>query len=75
MKRTPDDILKTIKELYSKNGYPPSIRDLCKEYNLKSSSSIFHYIDILKDRGDIIPKGKTYTVRGIKITFDDDVEE
>lgn len=70
-KKKPDVVLRHIKKFYIKNGYPPSVRQLCKEFKYKSTATMFRYIDILKDRGDIIPCGKTYTVKGIHISFDE----
>lgn len=66
-----EQILKAIKEFYIENGCPPTIRELCKITNLKSTSSIAVYIDRLKLKGEIIPVGKSYTVKGIKISFDE----
>ena len=67
-------MLNAIKEFYIKNGYPPTIRDLCRILNLKSTSSVAMYMDRLKERGEIIPTGKSYTVKGIKVSFDDSGE-
>lgn len=32
-------------------GYPPSIREICDAVNLKSTSSVQHYLDTLEEKG------------------------
>ena len=66
-----DELLREIKKFYSENGYPPTIRDLCAILCYKSTSTVANYMDRLKYRGDIIQVGKSYTVKGIKVTFDE----
>lgn len=72
--RKAESILRYIKKFYAENGYVPTTRDLCKHFRYKSTSSIAYYMEELYASGKLIPKGKTYIVKGFKITFDDDVE-
>ena len=65
-----EEVLVRIKKFYMEHGYPPTVRELMVECNYKSTSSVAHHMDILKERGEIIPVGKSYTVRGIKVSFD-----
>ena len=46
-------VLSNIKLFMMKNGYSPSVRELCKVCNLKSTASIFDYLKQLKDLGYI----------------------
>ena len=64
------ELLIEIKKFYMKNGFPPSIRELCNITGYCSTSSIALLMDRLKEQGEIIPTGKSYTVKGIKVSFD-----
>jgi repressor LexA len=46
-------VLKYIARFYSKKGYSPSIRDICKGVGLSSSSSVHLHLKTLEDRGFI----------------------
>ncbi len=42
-----------ISDFLDKNGYPPTVRELCKIMGVKSSSTIFYYLDKLQQQGKI----------------------
>ncbi len=46
-------ILEYIKEQILKKGYPPSVREICKAVNLKSTSSVHSHLDTLEKNGYI----------------------
>lgn len=45
-------IYNCIKEM-SEGGVPPSVREICKALNIKSTSTVHRYIELLKDEGYI----------------------
>ncbi len=44
-------ILKYINEMAEKNGYPPTVREICKEFNFGSTSTAHAYLTRLKEKG------------------------
>lgn len=70
-KEKTEKILAYMKKFFSENGYVPTNRDLCKEFGYKSTSTIAYYMAVLQGSGDIIVKGKTYIIKGYKISFDE----
>ena len=46
-------ILEYIKEQILKKGYPPSVREICKAVNLKSTSSVHSHLETLEKNGYI----------------------
>lgn len=42
-----------IKSFLDENGYPPTVRELCSIMDVKSSSTIFYYLDKLQQQGKI----------------------
>ena len=56
MQKTEETLLKLLRILkiyMSEHGYPPSIRELMNEMNVKSTSTIFYYLSKLEDSGKI----------------------
>lgn len=47
------DILKFIKKQVKSKGYPPSIREICKEVKLKSTSTVHSHLSKLETLGYI----------------------
>ena len=45
------EILIYIKKFYAENKYTPSIREICKHFNLKSSATVKVHIDGIIERG------------------------
>lgn len=61
------EILDIIKDFISKNGYSPSIREICKIANLSSTATVHAHLNNLKEKGYIsCVDGKVRTIRIIK---------
>jgi SOS-response transcriptional repressor LexA len=43
-----EQILKFITDYVQKNNYPPTVREICKEFDFKSTSSVHGYLDKLR---------------------------
>lgn len=68
-----DEKLNALYEYVSKfsenNGYPPTVRDICCDLNIKSTATAHYYLEKLKDRGLIEKredKKRAITVSGKK---------
>lgn len=48
-----NEVLDIIKEYLAKNNYSPSVRDILKKSNLKSTSTVMSYLNRLKGKGII----------------------
>ena len=70
MDHNADVVLQFIKDFFCQNGYVPTIREICDGTHHSSTGYIWTILQILMERGDITPHGKTYSVKGAKITFD-----
>lgn len=46
-------LYKEISNFLDKNGYPPTVRELCKIMGVKSPSTIFYYLEKLQQQGKI----------------------
>jgi repressor LexA len=58
-------VWKYLAEFYEENGFPPTIRELCAHFNLKSSNTARFHLKSLQDKGYIkLHKGRS---RGITI--------
>lgn len=61
------NILKLIKKYIEKNGYSPTLRELCDLTKLKSTSSIYSHLNKLQEAGYIKKeRGEARTLRVIK---------
>ena len=47
------EILEFIKETILKNGYPPSVREICEAVHFKSPSSVHSHLETLEEKGYI----------------------
>lgn len=47
------NILSFIRKQVEENGYPPSVREICKAVGLKSTSSVHMYLNRLAEKGEI----------------------
>lgn len=67
MKKTErkDAILQFVTDFLSNNGYPPSIRDICKGLHISSTSVVKNILDKLKAEGKI--KKADQLARGILV--------
>lgn len=48
-----NEILEYIKDTILKNGYPPSVREICEAVHLKSPSSVHAHLETLEEKGYI----------------------
>ena len=48
-----DAMLEFIKEYTADCGYPPSVREICRELKISSTATVKYYMDKLVARGDI----------------------
>ena len=48
-----DEILEFIKKYKAKHGFPPTIREICKELNLKSPATVHTHLNNLVNKGYI----------------------
>ena len=46
-----ENVLKTIKKFLAKNGFSPTIRELCEISNLKSTATMFVHVKKLEEKG------------------------
>lgn len=61
------ELYKTIKEFIDENGYAPTVRELCKLTNNKSTGSTFDKLKKLKNKGYITyTEHKFRTIRIVK---------
>lgn len=64
-----------IKENIRKNGYSPSIRDICTALGIKSTSTVHTCLDKLEKKGYIQKEnGKSRTLRIEGVSYEDGVE-
>lgn len=70
-KEKTDRLLDYIKTYFMENGTVPTIRQIQKDLEIKSTSTVFFYLEHLEEEGKIKKIGKTYVVTGFKITFDE----
>ncbi len=47
------EVLDCIKKNILEKGYPPTVREICEEVNLKSTSSVFSHLEALEKKGYI----------------------
>jgi repressor LexA len=58
-------ILKVLEDFQDQNGYPPSIREICDQANISSTSVVNYYLDQLKEM-DYIERDSRVS-RGIRL--------
>jgi repressor LexA len=58
-------ILEVLERFQNENGYPPSIREICDDANISSTSVVNYYLNQLEERGYIERDGKVS--RGIRL--------
>lgn len=49
--KTEESVFKFIQKFISENGFAPSVREICKECNIKSTATVYNIINQLKERG------------------------
>ena len=69
--RNIDDNLKKLMDFIidfsSKNGYMPSVREMCKNINIKSTSTIYYYGNILEQKNLIKRNGDKNIARAFEL--------
>lgn len=60
------NILNFIKKQVQENGYPPSVREICKAVGLKSTSSVHMYLNRLAEKGEL--QKTNLKTRALKLT-------
>ena len=60
------NILNFIKKQVNENGYPPSVREICKAVGLKSTSSVHMYLTRLAEKGEL--EKTNLKTRALKLT-------
>ena len=53
LNETLDKLYEIIETFIGQNGYPPTVRELCEKMGVKSSSTIFYYLEKLEAQGRI----------------------
>ncbi|MCO0831568.1 transcriptional repressor LexA [Fructobacillus sp. W13] len=61
-------VLRFIHEYQSKNGFPPTIREIGEHVGLSSSSTIHGHIERLIKNGYLLKKGEKTKARAIEVT-------
>lgn len=63
-----EEVLAYLQSYISENGYPPSVREICKECDLKSTATAFGYLNYLADSGLINKAGRKKRAVSLKQT-------
>ena len=50
-KRKLDAVLQFINRYTDENGFPPTVRDICAELQIKSTATAYDYVNRLKEMG------------------------
>ncbi len=46
-----EELYKYVQKYIENNGFPPTVRDICKDLNIKSTATAHYYLNKLKERG------------------------
>lgn len=57
-----------VKDYIKQNGYAPSVRDICKDLNIKSTATAHSYLARLNERGLIVKADEKKRAIGLKTT-------
>ncbi|MDE7070480.1 MAG: transcriptional repressor LexA [Clostridia bacterium] len=79
IEKTAEKCVKTlefIKDFLDKNGYPPTVREICNNVGFKSTASAQYYLDKLEEQGEI-RKGdnKNRAIEIVNKTFTNSVKK
>ena len=67
-------LLRMIHEYTEEHGFPPTIREIMEVFDVRSTSTVHRYLNVLQDQGRIVREpGKTRAIRIVPL--DDDEEE
>jgi repressor LexA len=67
-----EDILKFIKQFHSENGYPPTLREIGKRFDISSTFGVKRHLDALVKKGYLTVESNAS--RGISVQKDDENE-
>ena len=45
------EVFEFINRFNDENGFPPTVREICKELEIKSTATVYDYINALRDKG------------------------
>lgn len=62
-----ENILSEIKKFIAKNGYSPTIRELCKECNLNSTATMFVHLKNITAKGYITQSGNKFRTINLNV--------
>ena len=68
-----DRLFEYVKTYQDSNGYPPTVRDICKDLQIKSTATAHYYLEKLCERGLITKnddKKRAISVKGSKNFFE-----
>ncbi len=65
-------ILNYIKDRIESDGFPPTIRDMCKDLKISSTATVHYYLKKLENKGVIVRQGNMN--RAIKIVEEDQLQ-
>lgn len=46
-----DKVLEFINRFNDENGFPPTVREICKELNIRSTATVYNHINRLREKG------------------------
>ena len=46
-----DEVYEFTVDFISRNGFPPSVREICSTLNIKSTATAYSYLNKLKNKG------------------------
>ncbi len=61
------DVLKSVKKYIAKNGYAPTVRELCEELNLNSPATVFVHLKHLINKGYISQTNSKFRTLEVKV--------
>ncbi len=67
-----EELYNYVKNYQDLNGYPPTVRDICKDLHIKSTATAHYYLEKLSERGLIKKnddKKRAITISGRKNSF------
>jgi repressor LexA len=62
-----EQILEAINSYINEHQYPPTIREVCKMVGLKSPSTVYRHVEILKEQGVLESDGGKQNKRVLRV--------
>lgn len=66
-------VLDFVTKFADENGYPPSVREICQGTGIKSTATVYSYLEKLKDRGSIVKSPSKNRAIGVSKKSTDNV--